>query len=171
MRNPRNRPRNVGASLRAADAKIARGEAGARGVGEQAAFGELLRRHRLAAGLTQEALAERTGLSVRGLSDLERGARRMPHPGTVRRLAQALEQSESEGIDLQAVRDRQVSDGVRRATRAAPPSNLPAPLARLVGRERELAEIRQLLEACRLFTLVGPVHDLDRICRVLASRA
>ena len=54
------------------------------------AFGALLRRHRLAAGLSQEALAERAGLSVRGLSDLERGVRQAPHPDTVRRLVQAL---------------------------------------------------------------------------------
>ncbi len=38
-------------------------------------FGDLLRRLRLAAGLSQEALAERAGLSARGISDLERGAR------------------------------------------------------------------------------------------------
>ncbi len=47
---------------------------------DRADFGELLRQHRRAAGLTQEALAERTGLSIRGLSDLERGARQRPHP-------------------------------------------------------------------------------------------
>ena len=36
------------------------------------AFGALLKRLRLAAGLTQEALAERAGLSVKALSELER---------------------------------------------------------------------------------------------------
>ena len=41
-----------------------------------ASFGDLLRRDRLTAGLTQEALAERAGLSVRAISDLERSARR-----------------------------------------------------------------------------------------------
>ena len=45
------------------------------------AFGELLRRYRIAAGLSQEALAERAGLSAHGISDLERGARRFPCPG------------------------------------------------------------------------------------------
>jgi transcriptional regulator with XRE-family HTH domain len=34
---------------------------------EAAAFGALLRGHRRAAGLTQEALAERAGLSRRGV--------------------------------------------------------------------------------------------------------
>ena len=35
-------------------------------------FGALLKRQRLAAGLTQEALAERAGLSAKAVSDLER---------------------------------------------------------------------------------------------------
>jgi transcriptional regulator with XRE-family HTH domain len=36
-------------------------------------FAALLRRHRLAAGLTQEQRAERAGLSVYGVQKLERG--------------------------------------------------------------------------------------------------
>jgi transcriptional regulator with XRE-family HTH domain len=50
-------------------------------------FGDLLRRSRLAAGLTQEELAAQAGLSVRGLSDLERGARLAPRRETVQLLA------------------------------------------------------------------------------------
>jgi ribosome-binding protein aMBF1 (putative translation factor) len=38
-----------------------------------AALGDQLRTHRRAAGLSQEELADRTGLSVRNISDLERG--------------------------------------------------------------------------------------------------
>ncbi len=34
-------------------------------------FGDVLRRHRVAAGLTQEELAEHAGLSLRGISDLD----------------------------------------------------------------------------------------------------
>ena len=54
------------------------------------AFATLLRRHRIAAGLTQEELAERTGLSREAISLLERGERRTPYPHTIRALAQAL---------------------------------------------------------------------------------
>jgi transcriptional regulator with XRE-family HTH domain len=54
------------------------------------AFGPLLLKHRLHAGLSQEELAERAGLSRRGISDLERGQRRAPYLATVRRLADAL---------------------------------------------------------------------------------
>ena len=58
-------------------------------------FGDLLRRSRLAAGLTQEELAAQAGLSVRGLSDLERGARLAPRRETVQLLSAALHLSEN----------------------------------------------------------------------------
>ena len=54
-------------------------------------FGRALRRARLAARLTQEELAERAGLSPRGISDLERGTRQAPRLDTAERLADALE--------------------------------------------------------------------------------
>src|SRR5919204_1838054 len=53
-------------------------------------FGALLKRYRSAAGLTQEGLAERAGLSARGISDLERGVSRTHRADTVQRLARAL---------------------------------------------------------------------------------
>ena len=57
--------------------------------GAHQAVGDLLRRYREVAGLSQEALAERAGMSPRGLLYLERGMRR-PYPATLRRLADAL---------------------------------------------------------------------------------
>jgi transcriptional regulator with XRE-family HTH domain len=45
----------------------------------------------MAAGLTQEGLAERAGLSARGIADLERGTRRSPYAETVERLCSALQ--------------------------------------------------------------------------------
>ena len=59
-------------------------------------FGMLLRRYRVAAALTQEGLAERAGLSARGVQDLERGVRVAPRLDTVRLLADAL------GLDAEA---------------------------------------------------------------------
>ncbi len=56
----------------------------------QASFGDLLREHRLAAGLTQDALAVRSGLSADAISLLERGVRRSPRPRTIAVLARAL---------------------------------------------------------------------------------
>jgi transcriptional regulator with XRE-family HTH domain len=53
-------------------------------------FGELLRRHRIKAGLTQEELAERSRLSIRAIADMERGRTMRPPRGSVGRLADAL---------------------------------------------------------------------------------
>jgi transcriptional regulator with XRE-family HTH domain len=56
---------------------------------ETGAFGAWLRSCRQSAGLSQEALAGRVGLSVRPVRNLERG-RTGPHPGSLHRLADAL---------------------------------------------------------------------------------
>src|SRR5438270_9105437 len=53
-------------------------------------FGQLLRRFRKSAGLTQEVLAEQAGISARTISDLERGLYQHPHWDTVQLLADAL---------------------------------------------------------------------------------
>jgi transcriptional regulator with XRE-family HTH domain len=66
------------------------------------AFAPLLRRHRRDAGLTQEALAERAGISLRAVSDLERGIYRTPHRDTVALLAQALGLTQQETAFLEA---------------------------------------------------------------------
>lgn len=65
-------------------------------------FGAVLRRHRVLSGLTQEALAERAGLSVRAISDLERGVNRTPQPGTLDLLAKALQLSAEERDSFEA---------------------------------------------------------------------
>ncbi|GAB1340311.1 XRE family transcriptional regulator [Streptomyces sp. E-15] len=57
---------------------------------EEAAFGALLRELRLAKSLTIEALAEASGVSVRGIGDLERGRRAAPQRRTVAALADGL---------------------------------------------------------------------------------
>ena len=62
----------------------------------QPTFGELLRRYRLVRRLTQAELAERAGLSTRGINDLERGARTAPRRDTVTLLAGALDLSVEE---------------------------------------------------------------------------
>ena len=56
----------------------------------KASFGALLKRYRLAAGLSQEALAERASLSTRAISDLERGINRTPRYDTFELLVNAL---------------------------------------------------------------------------------
>src|SRR5262249_43703775 len=74
------------------------------------AFGALLRHHRVLAGLTQEALAERAGLSARAISDLERGVNRAPQPGTLDLLAEALQLSTKERVHFAAAARREKLD-------------------------------------------------------------
>jgi transcriptional regulator with XRE-family HTH domain len=57
---------------------------------DSAAFGAVLAACRRSAGLAQQELAKRAELSVRAVGNMERGRVRVPHPGTVRRLADAL---------------------------------------------------------------------------------
>jgi predicted ATPase/transcriptional regulator with XRE-family HTH domain len=121
------------------------------------AFGELLRRHRLAAGLTQEALAERAVVSVRAISDLERGVKQRPRRDTLRLLADAL------GL---AARDRAAlaaAAGPRPRTEPGGRSSgvfgsLPRMATPLVGRDADSAEVAALLLRADvpLVTLTGP---------------
>ena len=119
-------------------------------------FGALLRRYRAAAGLTQAELAERAGLSVRGIADLERGARTAPFPRTVRQLAEVLGLGADERALLLAARNR-ASDAHRDAGGAARGQDLPRPPTPLIGREHELQVLRQRLlrGPARLLTLTG----------------
>ena len=71
-------------------------------------YGELLRRYRLAAGMTQEALAARAGLSPQGIGALERGDRRTPRKATLTLLADALA--------LSPVEQQRFMDMARRGT-------------------------------------------------------
>jgi class 3 adenylate cyclase/ABC-type transport system substrate-binding protein len=69
-------------------------------------FADLLRHHRTAAGLTQEELAARAGLSSDAISTLERGARRRPRKDTVALLADALALPDEERAAFAAVARR-----------------------------------------------------------------
>lgn len=124
-------------------------------------FGMRLRHLRLAAGLTQEALAERAGLSVRGIQQLERGDRGAPRAETLRLLADALGLTAEERAALIAAARPELSEPPPLPPRSPFPE-LPMPPTPLVGREREIATARALLrradgsEGTRLLTLTGP---------------
>ena len=125
--------------------------------GQDAPFGARLRRLREAAALTQEELAQRAGLTAKGISDLERGARRRPYPHTVRSLADALELAEDERAALfAAVPKRGGGTAAGEAVEVLAPT-LPVPPTSLFGRERELCEVRDLLRRreTQLLTLTG----------------
>src|SRR5215212_1045505 len=121
--------------------------------------GQLLRYHRLAAALSQEALAERAGLSARAIGDLERGIHRVPRLETLRLLADALGLNAADRAELLAAAHPQATaPGRRDHERSHPSVVLPVSLTRLIGRETEVAAITRLLaqDDVRLVTLTGP---------------
>lgn len=117
-------------------------------------YGELLRRYRQAAGLTQEELAQQAQVSVRGLSDLERGLHQAPHPETERRLVEALALGPTE---RRALRTAAQKRGGPAPASTAMGWTLPLDqsLSSFVGRKRELSELRNVLARERLLTLTG----------------
>src|SRR5207244_4108970 len=106
-----------------------------------------------AAGLTQEELAERSGISARTVSDVERGLRAAVYPATAHRLAAALGLHEEARLRFEAVARRGSSRAAQPAIAA-----LPTPPTPLVGRAAELDAVIAALKsrAVRLLTLTGP---------------
>jgi len=128
----------------------------AMGEGPATEFGALLRRHRVAAGLTQEGLAERARLSPRGVQDLERGVNRAPRRDTLELLSAGLGLAEPERVALQALATRRHSPPA--LPHGGPPHNLLSSPTGLVGRERDTVAVCALLrqDDVRLLTLRGP---------------
>src|SRR5690242_11111794 len=113
-------------------------------------FGELLRRLRHAAALSQEELAEHSGVSRNGISALERGLHPAPRLETVRLLADALNLAATDRAALlTAARPVGSEDGLderRLPPRPFPLGLVPAPLTRIIGRETDIARLRTALQ-------------------------
>ncbi|HEV2459757.1 MAG TPA: helix-turn-helix domain-containing protein, partial [Ktedonobacterales bacterium] len=105
-------------------------------------FGALLKRYRRAAGLSQEALAERAGYSVGHISKLERSAR-LPAPATVDLLADALALDALQCAALRRTVEQHSSAQRRVFLQSGGPLPPSPPL--LVDRAQELAHLEQHL--------------------------
>jgi predicted ATPase/DNA-binding XRE family transcriptional regulator len=116
-------------------------------------LGPVLKQLRTAAGLTQEELAERSGISARTVSDVERGLRTNVYPDTARRLAAALGLQEEARHRLEAIARGRVITPLQPESTA-----LPIPLTPLLGRADELDAVTAALAnpGVRLLTLTGP---------------
>ncbi len=125
------------------------------------AFADYLRACRQRAGLTQDALAERAGVSTRNIQNLER-ARNRPLADTTTRLIAALGLDAAEGASFRALATaapRRHTPSDTPITVSAPAlltSRLPLPPTSFLGREREMALVRDLLAGgARLVSLTG----------------
>jgi transcriptional regulator with XRE-family HTH domain len=114
-------------------------------------FGPLLRALREQAGLTQEELAERSALSVRAISDLERGRTATPQRKSVSLLAEALR---IEGDELE--RFRRLAR--RRTGAAAQPTWLARPIAAPPETPAQ-ARLPHLIELIGRFLLSRPTTE------------
>jgi transcriptional regulator with XRE-family HTH domain len=120
---------------------------------------QLVTEHRRLAGLTQEELSARSGLSTRAISDLERGRVDRPRRSTVEALASALEPTGAALLDLLTPDDTQAYDPPAQPA-AGWPHPLPRPAADLTGRDVEsdriVAQIGQCTCTTSVVTLLGP---------------
>ena len=131
-------------------------------------FAGLLRQLRAEAKLTQEELAEATGLSPRSISDLERGVSRTAHkdtavlladalnlPGPARELFVAAARGKAPAAEVLAARQEEAPGAFAAATQS-----LPRDIAAFTGRQAELAQLMGALAAAAGGGVVG-IHAID----------
>jgi tetratricopeptide (TPR) repeat protein/transcriptional regulator with XRE-family HTH domain len=125
---------------------------------DTAAFGKRLSACRRSALLSQQELAERSGLSIRTIGSLERGRTSWPHLDSVRRLADALQLHDQARVDFVAaaggpaargaplLADR-TSQGLRgiASNGQIVPRQLPSSVPQFVGRAEELAALTAMM--------------------------
>jgi tetratricopeptide (TPR) repeat protein/transcriptional regulator with XRE-family HTH domain len=134
--------------------------------GEAGGFGALLRARRRAAGLSQQELAELSGLAVRTISDLERGRTRWPYRDSLYRLADALGLSGTTRAEFIAAAGRRLGsaagpdrsvpsvsreepagrDGASPPAKSPVPRLLPAAVPGFVGRSGQVAALWKVLD-------------------------
>jgi transcriptional regulator with XRE-family HTH domain len=101
--------------------------------------GEMVRSRRLAVGLTQEQLAEMSGLSVRAISDIERGVTSRPRSSSAALLDSVLGLAEPEHRTGPADRGDEAEPVV--------PRQLPQTIRGFTGRENELGLLNNMLDS------------------------
>jgi tetratricopeptide (TPR) repeat protein/transcriptional regulator with XRE-family HTH domain len=118
-------------------------------VTEAKALGSRIRAWRESAGLSQERLAERAGLSVRAVRNIENGRTDWPRAGSLVRLADALALEGAARAELLGPAERPGAEASPAPAGAdgragVVPRQLPASVRQFAGRDRELALLADL---------------------------
>jgi predicted ATPase/transcriptional regulator with XRE-family HTH domain len=128
-------------------------------------FGEMLRRLRIEANLSQEALGHRARLSPETIAALETGKRRSPRLRTVAEIAEALDLDKAvrvaftraaKGVQIPLADAEGLGAPRYRVSPNIAPRPIPVPFTPLVGRDAEVAAIASEVGAQRLISIVGP---------------
>jgi DNA-binding XRE family transcriptional regulator len=128
-------------------------------------LGNIVRIRRCAAGLTQEELAQRSGLSVRTIRNIERGRTVTPTRTSVRLIAAALSGPSAEPTAWETPVDIPAPESAFRAgtawavnllAGAAAPAQLPPGPGALSGRAREVGRLSDRLVRARRGAGAGP---------------
>ncbi|WP_427885067.1 ATP-binding protein [Kribbella sp. GL6] len=106
-------------------------------------FGAVLRTFRRTAGLSQEKLAEASGVSVEAIKTLEAGRRRHPRPQTMALLASGLGLTDAERAEL-------VAAGTKIKASKGIPEQLPDDLQDFAGRDEQVDQVEKLFRAAEI---------------------
>ncbi len=121
---------------------------------ETAELAGLLKKLRMQAGLSQQALADRALISVQAISALERGYRKAPYQVTLERIADALELTQETRERLERSKPR--TRGPRRVDQdLGALHNLPRQLTSFLGGDEVVGEIADIVERSPLVSVVG----------------
>lgn len=116
--------------------------------GDAGTFGKQLRKLRNSSGMSQQALADRSGLSVRSISNMESGKTRCPYPDSVARIADALGLHAATRAQLIAVIGQRAGQDPEpvpaSAAQAYVPRLIPARISSFSGRDGELRTLRRM---------------------------
>lgn len=132
-------------------------------------FGMLVRIQRKRRGLTQRDLADRAGISLAAVRDLEQGRSRRPREESLLALVRALGLSEAEVADLRSQRSaRQARTVDAKADPSALRIDVLGPLVLRVGGETvPLASAKQRVLLTRLALAAGEVVSRDALLEAL----
>jgi predicted ATPase/DNA-binding XRE family transcriptional regulator len=138
---------------------------------ENETFGALLRRLRLAAGLSQEGLAEAAQISAVTISAYERETRRAPYRDSAVLLAHALQLTGYERDAFLRIAGKRTRRATNRERASISTGNVIVPHSSFVGRNQEITAVEEAVRNSPVVTLTGgPGIGKSRLAGELAVR-